>query len=398
MRAYILSIGTELLHGMITDTNATFLAQELVALGIDLVHVTQVGDDRARMVQTLRRALDEADLVICTGGVGPTEDDLTREVIAETVGETPEIDPDLLVTLESFFAGRGQEMPERNRKQAWLIPSAEALPNPVGTAPGWFVRAGTGRIIAMPGVPREMFRMWSEQAVPRITAELTQGVIRGITFRTIGIGESSAEQEIGDLVAKDNPVVATYAKDDGVHIRVTGFGDSVEVAERNRDGAADEVRRRLAPYIYAETMAPLPDVIIGLLADRGLTLGIVEEGSGGRLASLLTGSPLADGVVLGGLARPTSSGRSAAELAEEAVTMFGADLGIGLSISVEAAPNVTGVYRGPVSVALAGRIVAAEEHQTRASLVDIYRRAAMTSVDLLRREVNVAVPLSGATA
>ena len=392
MRAYILSIGTELLQGMITDTNATFLAQELVALGIELVHVTQVGDDRGRMVQTLRRALDEADLVICTGGVGPTEDDLTREAIAETVGETPAIDQGLLQTLESFFAGRGQEMPERNKKQAWLIPSAEALSNPVGTAPGWFVRAGDSRIIAMPGVPREMFRMWAEQAVPRITAELTEGVIRGITFRTLGIGESSAEEEISDLVAKNNPVVATYAKDDGVHIRVTGFGDSVEVAEHNRDAAADEVRRRLAPYIYAETMAPLPDVIIGLLDKRGLTLGVIEEGGGGRLGALLNGSLAADGVVLGSMAKPLASGRSAADLAEEARSSFGADLGIGLSISVEPLQDVAGVFRGPVSIALAGTINVSEEHQTRASLADIHRRAAMSSVDLLRRQLRETDP------
>ena len=388
MRAYVLSIGTELMQGMITDTNATFLAQELVALGIDLVHVTQVGDDRGRMVRTLHRALDEADLVICTGGVGPTEDDLTREAIAETVGETPAIDPDLLVTLESFFAGRGQDMPERNRKQAWLIPSAEALPNPIGTAPGWFVRVGNRRIVAMPGVPREMFRMWSEQAMPRITAELTQAVIRGITFRTLGIGESAAEQELSDLVAKDNPVVATYAKDDGVHIRVTGFGETVDQAERQRDAAAGEVRRRLAPYIYAETMAPLPDVILELLKDRELTLGIVEEGSGGRLAALLDGSLAAAGVVLGGQVRPAATDRTAADLAEEAVSTFGSHLGIGLSISVEPLDGVVGVYRGPVRIALAGAITAAEEHLTRASLSDIYRRAAMSSVDLLRRRVS----------
>ncbi len=394
MRAYVLSIGTELMQGMITDTNATFLAQELVALGIDLVHVTQVGDDRARMVQTLRRALEEADLVICTGGVGPTEDDLTREVIAETVGETPAIHPGLLETLESFFAGRGQDMPERNKKQAWLIPSAEALPNPVGTAPGWFVRAGASRIVAMPGVPREMFRMWAEQAVPRITAELTEGVIRGITFRTLGIGESSAEQELSDLVAKDNPVVATYAKDDGVHIRVTGFGNSVEVAELYRDTAADEVRRRLAQYIYADTLAPLPDVIVGLLAKRGLTLGVVEEGSGGRLGSLLTGSLAADGVVLGSLARPVSTGPSARELADEARQLFSADVGIGLSISVEPMPDIAGVYRGPVTIALAGNVSATEEHQTRASLADIHRRAAMSSVDMLRRQLGATEPSS----
>ncbi|HEV2527939.1 MAG TPA: molybdopterin-binding protein [Thermomicrobiales bacterium] len=391
MRAQIMSIGTELMQGMITDTNATFLAQELLALGIDLVQVTQTGDDLSRMTQTLERALEAADLVICTGGVGPTEDDLTREMIAAVVGETPEIDPGLLETLESFFAGRGTNMPERNRKQAWLIPSAEALPNPIGTAPGWMVRYRGKSIIAMPGVPREMFRMWAEQAVPRITAGMDDGVIRGITFRTLGIGESAAEQEIADLVAKDNPVVATYAKDDGVHIRVTGFGDTVAEAEERRDSAANEVRRRLQRHIYAENLTPLPDVICGALADRALTVGIIEAGSGGRLGSLLTGSLAARGVVLGALAEPAPGERDARALALDARDRFGSAVGIGLTIDVEAVPEVAGVFRGPVTIALSGAVEAYEEHQTRASLVDIYRRAAMSAVDLLRREAGLAV-------
>ena len=391
MRAQIMSIGTELMQGMITDTNATFLAQELLALGIDLVQVTQTGDDLTRMTTTLERALDTADLVICTGGVGPTEDDLTREMIAAVVGETPEINPDLLVTLEGFFAGRGTNMPERNRKQAWLIPSAEALPNPVGTAPGWMVRYRGKSIIAMPGVPREMFRMWAEQAVPRITAGMDDGVIRGITFRTLGIGESAAEQEIADLVAKNNPVVATYAKDDGVHIRVTGFGDTIAEAEQQRDSAAREVRRRLQRHVYAENLLPLPDVICAGLADRQLTVGIIEAGSGGRLGALLTGSLAARGVILGASAHPAADGRHARDLAAEARERFGAAVGIGLSINLEAVPEVAGVFRGPVTIALAGAVEAVEEHQTRASLLDVYRRASMSAVDLLRREARLPV-------
>ena len=166
MRAHVLSIGAELLLGHLTDTNATYLAQELAAQGIELVGVSQVGDDVERITDILRTALDNASVIICTGGVGPTEDDLTREGIAALVGEQPEVDPESRQRIEAFFAGRGQAMPERNAKQAWLIPSAEALPNPVGTAPGWFVRFGDARIVAMPGVPREMFRMWREQALP----------------------------------------------------------------------------------------------------------------------------------------------------------------------------------------------------------------------------------------
>ena len=128
------------------------------------------------------------------------------------------------------------------------------------------MRTDNKRIVAMPGVPREMFRMWSEQAVPRISEDLDQRFIRGTTYRTLGIGESAAEEMISDLVARPNPVVATYAKDDGVHVRVTGFGASEAEAEQQRRSAAEEVERRLGAYIYADDATPLPDVIVGLLA------------------------------------------------------------------------------------------------------------------------------------
>src|SRR5690606_25896668 len=181
--------------------------------------------------------LTEADVVICTGGVGPTDDDLTREAIALVAGETPEVDPVLLRELRDFFANRGQDMPERNAKQAWMIPSARTLPNPVGTAPGWLVsidRDGLkGSIIAMPGVPREMFRMWREQALPALQEQTGTHAIRSVTLKTLGIGESAAEDRIHDLILRGDPVVATYAKDDGVHVRVTAAAESVDEAERS---------------------------------------------------------------------------------------------------------------------------------------------------------------------
>ncbi|MGB3328024.1 MAG: competence/damage-inducible protein A, partial [Thermomicrobiales bacterium] len=203
MRAYILSIGSELLLGHITDTNATYLSQYLAANGIELIHVTSTGDDFPELVDTVRGALAKADLVICSGGIGPTDDDLTREAIAEVVGETPTVDPELLEDLKAFFANRGAAMPERNAKQAWTIPSAEVLPNPVGTAPGWFVtvQGETPKyIVTMPGVPREMFRMWVEQAMPRILERSGNHVIDTLIIKTIGIGESAAEQEIHDPI------------------------------------------------------------------------------------------------------------------------------------------------------------------------------------------------------
>src|SRR5579863_6510713 len=148
MRAEILSCGTELLLGHITDTNATYLAQSLAALGIDLYFVSQVGDNQGRIVETLQRAWQRSDLIIMTGGLGPTEDDLVRESISTLLGETMQIDPKLEATLRGLFAHFGSEMPERNVKQATLIPSAQTLPNPVGTAPGWWVEKDQHIIVA----------------------------------------------------------------------------------------------------------------------------------------------------------------------------------------------------------------------------------------------------------
>ena len=168
MRAEILSIGTELLLGPIVDTNAHYLAERLADLGIDCLFVSTVGDNLGRATETIERALGRSDLIVTTGGLGPTEDDLTREAIAAALGETPVVDPELERQLREWFAGRGVPMPERNRKQAWLIPSSRAIPNPNGTAPGWDTRTNGHRIVSMPGVPREMRYMWEYSIEPTL--------------------------------------------------------------------------------------------------------------------------------------------------------------------------------------------------------------------------------------
>ncbi|MEA2528006.1 MAG: hypothetical protein QOF73_5233 [Thermomicrobiales bacterium] len=383
MRAHILSIGSELILGHLTDTNATFLAQELATLGIELLHVTQVGDDRARLAQTIRSAADGAELVVCSGGVGPTDDDLTREAIADVMGETPEIDPGLLATLEAFFAGRGLTMPARNRKQAWLIPSSEPLANPVGTAPGWFVRRGNGIVVSMPGVPREMTRMWREQVVPRLQERLPARAIRSITFRTIGIGESAAEQLLEDLVKIPNPTVATYAKDDGVHVRVTGVAETAEAADLLRDGAAREVEARLQRYIYGTDGTSLPSALVGLLRERGLTLAIADRGGGGRLASLMLAEPTTGEVLRGATVGPAHDA-SAGELAAEALASTGAPLSVG--IAVQSRPSES-VYEGTISIAIAGAATFDESFPIRSSFEEIQRRSGLNAADVLRRSL-----------
>src|SRR5215211_3727875 len=309
MRAYVLSIGSELIGGQLTDTNATFLAQELAANGIELLHVVQVGDDLDRLIRTLATAVEEADLVICTGGIGPTDDDLTREAICALAGETPVIDEGLVAGIREFFAQRGLEMPERNAKQAWVIPRTEVLPNPVGTAPGWLVRIDDTIIVAMPGVPREMVRMWREQALPRISAHLTGRVYRSANLRTLGIGESAVSQLLDELTRRPQPYIGTYAKDDGVHVRVTASADDPAQAERDLAETVAEVRRRLGDYIYADDDRSLAQVLLDTLRERRLTIGVAESGTGGRFGCLLLSEPSAAEVVRGTVADP-SSGKS----------------------------------------------------------------------------------------
>src|SRR5260221_2245775 len=168
MRAEILSVGTELLLGHITDTNATYLAQRLAALGIDLYYISAVGDNLARLSETLARSRERSDLVVMTGGLGPTEDDLTREVIAAVLGETPSVDENYLERLRAWVASRGVVMPASNTKQAWVLASVTTLANPVGTAPGWWAERDGRIIVAMPGVPHEMQRMWEHEVAPRL--------------------------------------------------------------------------------------------------------------------------------------------------------------------------------------------------------------------------------------
>jgi nicotinamide-nucleotide amidase len=384
MRAYILSIGSELIGGHLTDTNATFLAQELAAQGVELLHVVQVGDDLPRLQQTLAAAIADADLVICTGGIGPTDDDLTREAIAAVAGETPVIDKTAVAGIREFFAKRGLEMPERNAKQAWIIPSTEVLPNPVGTAPGWFVQIGSAIIVAMPGVPREMYRMWREQALPRLAARLGGTVFRTTNLRTLGIGESAVSELLGELTRRPHPYVGTYAKDDGVHVRVTASATGIPQAEAALADTVAEVRCRLDGYIYADDERPLARVLLDSLRDRGFTVGVSEGGAGGQFGTLLLSEPAANGIVLGATATAAPvEGSNARSLADAARSQFGSTVGIGVVSTVD--PTAQGLFEGAIEVAVTGDATGEGSFPIRAAYAEVQRRAALNAADVLRR-------------
>ncbi|TMG63018.1 MAG: CinA family nicotinamide mononucleotide deamidase-related protein [Chloroflexi bacterium] len=306
LKAELLSIGTELLLGQIVDTNANYLAGRLALLGIDCLHMQTVGDNLVRAKQAFERAIGRSDLVVATGGLGPTEDDLTREAIAAALGEVPAVDPALEADLVAWFSGRGMAMPERNRKQAWLIPSSRALPNPNGTAPGWDVQKDGKRIVAMPGVPREMTPMW-ESVEPSLTRG---GSLRWRTLKLLGIGESAVEEKLAELVRSTSPTVATYAKNDGVHVRVADKASTPEEADRRVAGMEHEIRARLGEYVWGTDEDTLPAVIAQRLEARKWRLAVAESLSAGDVARSLSDAPDAERWFVGAIVRPSTGADS----------------------------------------------------------------------------------------
>ena len=288
LTAETLSIGTELTVGDTRDTNAGELARALTTLGVRVVRMTAVPDDLAAVTEAFEVALARSDVVLSTGGLGPTPDDLTREAIAAAIGESVSVDPVQERWLRRLWSRRGMPFPEINVKQAWLIPSAIALANPNGTAPGWFVQRPDGRIVvALPGPPREMRPMWHDHAVPRLQAMGLGADVAAVTYRLAGIGESQVADLLGELLLRAaNPIVATYARAEAVDVRISAVGTATETAEALVAPAAEIVCERLGSYIWATGDATWSQAIGSRLDELGWTAAIVEIGTGGQVGAL----------------------------------------------------------------------------------------------------------------
>lgn len=291
MRAEIVSIGTEILLGEITDLNAPYLASQLPLLGIDLYRIHQLGDNKDRLVETFRAIWSRADLIMTTGGLGPTQDDVTREAVSELVGEDMKVDPELETQLRSFFRNRNYPMPLSNLKQATLIPSARAIYNPRGTAPGWWVESGDRRIICMPGPPGEMQRMWNKEVSPELKKFVAGGVLVSRTVKTFGLSEGGLDEMVASLLSSNNPTIGVYAKDDGIHLRITAKGDDEQTASALLEDMEARVDDILGKYIWGRDEDTLEGNVGKLLASKGLSLAAMESCSGGLLAHMITNVP-----------------------------------------------------------------------------------------------------------
>lgn len=406
MKAEILSIGTEILLGEIVDTNSQYIASRLPALGIDLYFKHVVGDNLGRLVDTMRRALEQNDLVISTGGLGPTEDDLTREAIAAVMGEEPHVDAGLEEWLRNRFAGRGQPMPERNLKQAWLIPSARAIPNPRGTAPGWWVEKDGKIIIAMPGPPTEMSRMWEEEVAPELLSRSPGVVLVTRTIKTAGIGEGQLDELISPLLKSTNPSIGVYARADGVHVRMGAKADTQEEARKLIEPVEAELRRLLHPHVWGTDSQTFESIVAEMLTERGLTLGVMESCTGGQLADVITNVPGASRYFRGGIVSYATdvkeamgvdagiikthgvvSAETAAAMASAVRERLQTDIGVGIT-GVAGPDPQDGVPVGQVYIALAGGGTVPDQStsfQFPQGRDAIKRRAVTQAILLLRR-------------
>ena len=332
MKAEIITSGTELLLGEITDTNTPFIAGQLAALGIDLYYTSAVGDNFARYSGLLRQAWERSDIIFTTGGLGPTQGDLTREVIAGLLGEKMAVVPELKAVLTGFFTRRGIEMPENNFKQATLIPSAAALPNKCGTAPGWWVERDGRTIVALPGPPIELQDMWRLEVLPRLEAK-SGAIILSRTLKTWGMSEGRVDELLSPFLCEGDPTLGIYAKYDGIHLRITAKGVTRPAAAAKVAGREAQVREILGDHIWGADEDTLEGVVGRILGERRLSLACSETLTTGLLAQTLAGDPEVCRHFKGGVMAPAAGNGGAGralEMASAARRQFSADISLAI--------------------------------------------------------------------
>ncbi|MBY2475789.1 competence/damage-inducible protein A [Clostridioides difficile] len=294
MKAEIISVGTEILLGDIVNTNSQFLAKELASLGIEVYHQSTVGDNKQRLLECFDESLKRSDLVITTGGLGPTGDDMTKETAAEYFGQELELHKPSLEVLESFFVKTGKKMAENNMKQVYFPKDAIVLKNNNGTAPGAILKKNDKSIIVLPGPPREMKAMFNESVKPYLQ-QFTNEMLVSKTLRLYGIGESNLELEILDIINEQtNPTVALYAKELEVTIRITAKAKNEKDAFELIKPVEEEIKNRVGKYVYtegdisvSEGETALEDAVAKLLVEKNLTIAVAESCTGGLVSSSL---------------------------------------------------------------------------------------------------------------
>lgn len=311
-RAWIISIGTELTLGQTVDTNSAWLSRRLAAVGVRTARHLTVSDERAPIRDALAEAARAADLVLVTGGLGPTDDDLTREALSDAMGQPLELHAPSLAQIRAFFTARGRTMPERNASQAMIPRGAVALANPVGTAPGIRATLAGTPVFVMPGVPFEMERMFDDHVAGEIAVAARGRAISSRTIYTYGLGESLVGERIADLMRRGrNPEVGTTAQHGVIGVRINAQGADRTEAEALAAADEAEVRRRLGSIVFGRDGDTLASATAALLVARARTVATAESCTGGLVGAMLTEVPGSSAYFLGGAVTYSNAAKSA---------------------------------------------------------------------------------------
>ncbi|MEJ8302605.1 competence/damage-inducible protein A [Saccharibacillus sacchari] len=304
MKAEIIAVGTELLLGQIVNTNAQYLSQELAAIGIDVYFQTVVGDNKERLKEAIRQAQGRADVLVFSGGIGPTQDDLTKDAIAEVLGRELRTDRPAMDKLTEFFADRGVPMTENNERQALVIDGCTPLPNATGLAVGVAISENSHHYIVLPGPPSELKPMFAEQAKPWLLHQVLTGEmpIYSRILKFAGIGESALEDKLLDLIdAQTDPTIAPYAKEGEVAIRLSTKAENIEEANGRLTALEVQIQSRLSEHMYASEDVPIEETIVKMMADMGLSVSAAESCTGGMVMQSLTTIPGSAAMLRGGI-------------------------------------------------------------------------------------------------
>lgn len=406
----VINTGTELLLGEILNTNFQYLSRHLNNIGFDVLYQTTVGDNAQRMKQTVLHALERADVIIITGGLGPTRGDITKDTIVDICGLECYLDLDTWGRIDAFFAKKGSCVPANNDKQAMIPVGAEILQNDVGTAPGLFICHQNKYLILLPGPPAEMTDMCEKQLWPLFEKKFgSQGIILSRTLHLRGIGESLTAEKIDDLIIEQsNPTIAIYARHGEILIRLTAKAVTRQIASAMLDEYEKLIRKRLSQYIYGVDDESLPAILGRKLLENKKTVAFAESCTGGLASSLVTDIPGSSEYLLGSAVTYTNeiknrllnvqqetlqefgavSRETACEMAVGARKLFTSDYGV--SITGNAGPGESeNKPVGLVYIAVATeKVVYCQEHYFHHSRVENKLRIALTAISMLLDKIN----------
>lgn len=405
----IISTGTELLLGQIVNTNAQYLANKLNELGFDVLFQSTVGDNPERMAEVIRHALARADIIITTGGLGPTQGDITKQVTARVLERPMFLHEASVEQIKAFFAARNIDMPENNLRQAMMPEGAIIIDNERGTAPGVIIRAGEKTVIHLPGPPREMKWMFEHSIIPYLQQHFgIQGIIRSRVLRTFGAGESALEEKIKDFIFhQSNPTIALLARSGEVHLRLTAKAASAREAEHLLAGLEAQIRERVGNIVFGVDAETLEQVAGKLLCAKNLTIALAESCTGGLLTSRLTDIPGSSGYVVGSvicysnqiklfLGVPAAmlaehgavSRETAIEMAAQVRKKFKTDIGVGVTGIAGPGGATENKPVGLVYIALDGpNGVQCQRYHFFGQRTDIKQRAALAALLNLKNYV-----------